>query len=298
MINLFKQICPEELFLAARNSGIKGTRFSVNLIQKGLNWHVDMAQPKQPDCKLTVPSITFAIHLGADPTDVVTLELEHDKSEYDLLPGMMYAFPGYALSHRTTIKTPLRARRYSLVISFIFQHNESRRLDELIHSWYYECTDDSYIARYAYFDHVGEKWYTAVDKSETHGDCFYTAMSDQLRCLDRDIVPAKALYRLSLRRQLTWKHIRRVNRPHNTIINMLRRDKFTYAEHRDIQALAEVLEINIRVIQVMQKCGERQWHAAGTPKCHSPEACPTARIILYYKSEFSQANHYASLHEV
>ena len=142
----FEKLCPDEVLLTLK-CGVSETDYVVNRIHEGLHWHNDMVKPNQDDPTLTVPGITCVIHLGADPTDLVVLELEHDKSEYDLLPGMMYAFPGYALSHRTRRRNKFSQPRYSLVISFNVRPKHFNQLDQLIHSWY-SFTNDSYCDRY------------------------------------------------------------------------------------------------------------------------------------------------------
>ena len=136
----------------------KKTRFSLNEITRGLVWHHDMVHPDQEDPALTVPGMTFVVHLGSCAEDVVYVEFSHDLSKRTVCrPGTVYVFPGYAIRHRTvrefTLINDPRAKtpRYSLAVFLAFKKNMMRSLDNHIHERF-PYYNDNYDKRVKKFD--------------------------------------------------------------------------------------------------------------------------------------------------
>ena len=127
------------------------------MINEGLQWHHDFVLGKQPDQTLTMPGITFVVHLGEYPDDLVYIEYEHDLTKRTVCrPQTAYVFPGYCIRHRSVREFSLtkdpRAQtpRYSLVIFLTFKKDKMRSMDNKIHeSFYY---NDNYKYRAANFE--------------------------------------------------------------------------------------------------------------------------------------------------
>lgn len=155
--DVFKKLCWAE-YHDHLNLSCKTTRFSLNKINEGLVWHHDSALTNQPDVTLTVPGITFVVHLGTCCDDVVYVEYEHDLTKRTVCrPQTAYVFPGYCISHRsarefTFTKDP-RAKepRYSLVFFFRFKKEKMRSMDNKIHDQF-SYYNDNYEFRAANFN--------------------------------------------------------------------------------------------------------------------------------------------------
>lgn len=128
-------------------------RFSCNLIKNGLNWHHDFVVGIK-DLTKTKPGITFVIHLGKDPADIVYVDFAHNPTKrFICRPGTAYVFPGYAIRHRTQREYTIESgagvelpKRYSIGIWFPFKARSARAMDELIHNTWPAC-DDNYEDR-------------------------------------------------------------------------------------------------------------------------------------------------------
>jgi len=142
--------------LLAYRMGLRETRFSCNLINKGLSWHHDFVKPDQNDLSLTAPGITLVIHLGEDTSDIVYVDFECDlNTRYPCRPGTVYVFPGYAIKHRTMREYTQaqfgdvsRPNRYSIGIWFPFKSSKCEEVDARMHKDYPMC-DDNFAARWA-----------------------------------------------------------------------------------------------------------------------------------------------------
>ena len=130
------------------------TRWSCNLINNGLGWHYDFVKPNQDDVSLTAPGITLVIHLGSDASDIVYVDFASNPAKrYPCRPGTVYAFPGYAVKHRTVREYQAvdfdvpRPRRYSIAAWFPFKPRKCKEVDFLLHQKYPTC-DDNFEARW------------------------------------------------------------------------------------------------------------------------------------------------------
>ena len=160
---MFSRLCWEEYRDHVRVDYTK-TRFSLNLINRGLIWHHDMVHRKQNDLSLTVPGMTLVVHLGSYVEDVVYLEYFHDLSNRTVCrPGTVYVFPGYAIRHRsvrefTLIEDPrAETPRYSLAVFFAFKKSKMRSLDNDIHERF-PYYNDNYEKRIEHFDALYKKY--------------------------------------------------------------------------------------------------------------------------------------------
>ena len=142
----FKAICPPQLneMLSKFDVG----RFSVNQIENGLEWHWDHNDPEEDDVRITVPGMTFVIHLGSNRHDAVDLRIHAMKNQkMSLKPMMIYAFPGYAFKHRTKrSRGKKREKRYSISIFRTFRIECRQLADAFVHTWYPKA-DDNYKGR-------------------------------------------------------------------------------------------------------------------------------------------------------
>ena len=134
-------MCPPALYgmLCRPNEA----RFSVNLINHGLEWHRDFNDPKEEDVTLTIPGMTFVVHLCTDSEDIVSLEV--DDKVWPVKPMMAYVFPGYAFKHRTArpvIPQKTSPKRYSVAIFTTFRKEDSQLADAYIHDWFPQANDN------------------------------------------------------------------------------------------------------------------------------------------------------------
>ena len=58
----FKSLCPASL-LSYLYFNLDASKFSVNLIHKGLEFHHDMVIPKESDPRHCIPGLTIVVHL-------------------------------------------------------------------------------------------------------------------------------------------------------------------------------------------------------------------------------------------
>ena len=136
---MFTRLCWEEYRDHVRVD-YKHTRFSLNVINRGLVWHHDMVHRNQEDLALSVPGMTLVVHLGSYEEDLVYLECYHELERRTVCrPGTVYVFPGYAIKHRSVrefaITNDSRAKtpRYSVAVFFAFKRDKMRELDNDIH---------------------------------------------------------------------------------------------------------------------------------------------------------------------
>ena len=118
-------------------------RFSLNLIDSGLKWHWDFNNPKESDLSITIPGMTFVVHLGTDSEDEVYLDFQAHDDTFHLKPCMAYVFPGYAFQHRTkhTFQEN-KPRRYSISIFRTFRERCRQLADAYVHAWFPEADDN------------------------------------------------------------------------------------------------------------------------------------------------------------
>ena len=138
-------MCPPQLNEMLSNFHVG--RFSVNRIEHGLEWHRDHNDPEEDDVTITIPGMTFVIHLGSDLQDEVDLHIHAGKNKFPLKPMMVYTFPGYAFKHRTKRpKGKKQAKRYSISIFRTFRTKYRQLADAYVHAWYPKA-DDNYQGR-------------------------------------------------------------------------------------------------------------------------------------------------------
>ena len=154
---MFEQLCWKE-YRDHVHIHSKATRFSLNGINKGLVWHHDLVHPKAKDTSLTIPGLTFVVHLGSFNEDIVYIECIHDLTKRTVCrPRTVYVFPGYAIRHRSVREFSLtddsRAQtpRYSLAVFFPFKKSKMMEMDNHIHERF-PYYNDKFAERAQNFD--------------------------------------------------------------------------------------------------------------------------------------------------
>ena len=155
--DMFERLCWKE-YRDHVNVNYENTRFSLNVINKGLVWHHDLVHPKTLDTSMTIPGITLVVHLGSCNEDLVYVEFIHDRTKRTVCrPKTVYVFPGYAIRHRSVREFSLigdeRARtpRYSLAVFIPFKKCKMMELDNHIHRRF-PYYNDNYDERVKHFD--------------------------------------------------------------------------------------------------------------------------------------------------
>lgn len=143
---------------------ITNSRFSVNMINKGLTWHHDFVLQEQQDCTLTSPGITLVIHLGRDEEDIVYVDYQYNRSTRTVCkPRTAYIFPGGMIYHRTVREyftccdERVAQKRYSLAVFFNFKRARVKEMDVMFHERFPYYTDN-YLHRTKNFEQLMNKF--------------------------------------------------------------------------------------------------------------------------------------------
>ena len=120
------------------------------------------------------------------------------------------------------------------------------------------------------------------------GQCLFVAMEHQLSLIaGRNNMTYAKLRRLAVQTQKNAEPVPGVSRTPAQLRRMLLAG--TYGDNHEVAALSEALKVNVRLCQVRDQTVS--WIQLTD---HNP-SLPTMRLMLYYKSQFSTANHYMSM---
>lgn len=126
-------------------------RVSVDQINKGQNWHWDDARlGETEDTSRTHPGISCVVHTGHDAEDVVGVDFVTNLDRrYACRPGTAYAFPGYAIEHRTErlFRKTKKGKRYSFDVWLPCKDDQVAKMDDYIHNRWGRFCNDNYEER-------------------------------------------------------------------------------------------------------------------------------------------------------
>ena len=124
---------------------MRSARVSVNQITDGLNWHYDFVpHGEKSDFSRTKPGMSCVVHAGEKKDDLVGVDFATNlEKRYVCHPGTAYAFPGYAIKHRTQRLFAKAGNRYSIAFFILFKEAVTADIDDYIHNkWGGFCNDN------------------------------------------------------------------------------------------------------------------------------------------------------------